>query len=87
MSLRLSLSVRLRCASGGEHPPSQEEEDSGRPGVEAGGVAVAMLASERPERSRLRLRPHWPEVGADGRSLLRGVRQSHTHSTGAVCVL
>lgn len=71
--LSTRLSDRVRSASGGGRLPPQEEEDSGRAGVAAGGVAVAMLAAERSERSRLRLRPHRPEVGSDSRTLLRGV--------------
>lgn len=60
---------------GGGRLPPQEEEDPGRAGVPAGGVAVAVLTAERAERTRLRLRPHRPEVGSDRRTLLRGVRQ------------
>lgn len=63
----------MRSASDGGRRPPQEEEDSGRAGVAAGGVAVAVLAAERAERSRLRLRPHRPEMGSDRRTLLRGV--------------
>lgn len=64
----------MRSTPGGGPSPSQEEADSGWPGVPAGGVALAVLAAERSERTRLRLRPHRPEVGSDSRTLLRGVR-------------
>ena len=36
---------------------------------------MAVLAAERAEWTRVRLRPHWPEVGSDRCTLLRGVRQ------------
>ncbi|MEQ2177979.1 hypothetical protein GOODEAATRI_009321 [Goodea atripinnis] len=59
---------------GTESPSPQEETDPGGPGVTAGGVALAVLAAERSERTRLRLCPHRPSVGSDRGSLLRGVR-------------
>lgn len=46
-NLLLSLSVRVWSASCCGHLPSQEEEDSGRTCVTAGGMAVAVLAAER----------------------------------------
>lgn len=70
----MSPSVRVWSPAGCGRLPPQEEEDPGRPGVPAGVVAVAVLAAERSERPRLRLRPHRPEVGPDRGALLRGVR-------------
>lgn len=64
------LSVRMWPPSGGGHLPPQEEEDSRGAGVPAWGVALAVLATEWSERTRLWLRPHRPEVGPDRRTLL-----------------
>ncbi|KAI3376298.1 hypothetical protein L3Q82_016404, partial [Scortum barcoo] len=76
-TLSVCLSVCLSgvvSMPGGGHLPPQEEEDSGRAGVAAGGRGRGSArCRERSERPRLRrLRAHRPEVGSDRRTLLRG---------------
>ena len=84
----LSLSVRMWASPGGRpaRPPAEEdsgrcslptEEDSGRSSLQKGGVALAVLAAERPERTRLWLRSDWTPLGVNRRSLLRGVRTKY----------
>ncbi|XP_077444825.1 uncharacterized protein corin isoform X4 [Stigmatopora argus] len=66
---------RLRSAPVGGRPALQTQEDLGRARGSPGGVALAVLAAERAERSRVRLRSRRQEVGLDGGALLRGERE------------